>query len=105
MFKEPETSDKVKKDDSQFEEFRKNFRKHFQGWLFDDQPSITYDVDIDESELRQVRDKYLHREDYPSLNELKPIIIFKSNEDKVRWGTDLTEYSKDFNDDLKCVFR
>jgi len=95
----------AKANTSPFEEFKENFWREFQGWLFDDQPSITYDVDIDESELRQVRDKYLHREDYPSLNELKPIIIFKSNEDKVRWGTDLTEYSKDFNDDLKCVFR
>ncbi len=86
---------------SPFEEFKKNFWKEFQGWLYDDQPSIKYDVDLDESELRQVRDKYLNREDYPSLNELKPIIIFKSNEDKVRWGTDLTEYSKDFNCDLE----
>ncbi len=101
MINEPETTDKVKKDDSQFEKFRKNFWKHFQGWLFDDQPSITYDVDLDERVLRQIRDKYLHRDDYPSLNELKQIIIFKSNEDKVRWGTDLTAFADDFNNDLK----
>ncbi len=90
-----------KNDDSQFKEFRKNFWTEFQGWLFDDLPSITYDVDLDERVLRQIRDKYLHRDDYPSLNELKQIIIFKSAEDRTRWGTDLTGYSEDFNNDLK----
>ena len=91
----------AKTNTSPFEEFKKNFWKHFQGWLFDDLPSITYDVDLDERVLRQIRDKYLHRDDYPSLNELKQIIIFKSAEDRTRWGTDLTGYSEDFNNDLK----
>jgi len=92
---------KAKKDSSAFEEFRKNFWKEFQGWLFDDQPSIRYDVDLDERELRQVRDKYLRREDYPSLNELKKIIIFKNAEDRANYGTDLTTYADEFNFDLK----
>jgi len=91
----------AKANTSPFEEFKRNFWKHFQGWLFDDLPSITYDVALDERVLRQIRDKYLHRDDYPSLNELKQIIIFKSAEDRTRWGTDLTGYSEDFNNDLK----
>ncbi len=91
----------AKKDDFQFEEFKENFWKEFQGWSFNLSRSETYYVTLDERVLRQIRDKYLHRDDYPSLNELKQIIIFKSNEDKVRWGTDLTGYSEDFNYDLK----
>ncbi len=86
---------------SPFEEFKKNFWKEFQGWLYDDQPSIKYDVDLDESELRQIQDTYLDREGYPDLNELKKIIIFKSAEDRARWGTDLTTYADQFDFDLQ----
>jgi hypothetical protein len=89
------------RDAASFEEFRKNFWKEFQGWLYDDQPSIKYDVDLDESELRQVRDRYLNSEAYPSLNELKRIIIFKNAEDRVNYGTDVTTYAHDFNFDLE----
>ncbi len=92
---------KAKKDSSSFEEFRKNFWKEFQGWLYDDQPSTTYDVELDESELRRIRDKYLHKEDYPSLNELKQVIRFKSNEDHFKYGTDVTTYADEFNFDLE----
>jgi len=95
----------AEKDESQFEEFRKNFWKEFQGWLFDDQPSITYDVELDESELRQIQNTYLDGKGYPSLNELKKIIIFKNAEDRARWGTDLTGYSEDFNNDLERGIR
>ena len=98
-------SAKAKEDSSSFEKFRKNFWKEFQGWLFNDQPSITYDVEIDESELRQIRDKYLNREDYPSLNELKKIIIFKNAEDRLRWGTDVTTYADEFDFDLQRGFK
>jgi len=94
-------STEAKKDTSSFEEFKENFWRAFQCWDLTFGSIERYDVDLDESELRQVRDKYLRREDYPSLNELKQIISFKSNEDKVRWGTDLTAFADDFNDDLK----
>ena len=91
----------AKKDTSSFEEFKENFWREFQGWNLNFGCIVTYDVDRDERVLRQIRDKYLHRDDYPSLNELKQIIIFKSAEDRTRWGTDLTGYSEDFNNDLK----
>ena len=91
----------AKANTSPFEKFKENFRREFQGWSFNLRRTETYDVALDERVLRQIRDKYLHRDDYPSLNELKPIIIFKSAEDRTRWGTDLTTYADDFDFDLQ----
>ncbi len=91
----------AKKDSSSFEEFKENFWRAFQCWDLTFGSIETYDVDLDESELRRIRDSYLNREDYPILNELKKFIIFKNAEDRARWGTDLTMDSEDFNNDLK----
>ncbi len=94
-------STEAKKDTSSFEEFKENFWREFQGWNFNFGCIVTYDVDLDDRVLRRIRDKYLNREDYPSLNELKQIIIFNNAEDRARWGTDSTTYADDFNFDLK----
>jgi hypothetical protein len=91
----------TKKDSSSFEEFKENFWRAFQCWDLTFGSIERYDVVLDKSELRQVRDKYLHGEDYPSLNELKKIIIFKSKEDRWTWGTNSTADADDFNDDLQ----
>jgi len=91
----------AKKDSSSFEEFKENFWRAFQCWDLTFGSIERYDVVLDKSELRQIRDKYLHRGDYPSLNELKQIIIFKSKEDRWTWGTKSTAYADDFNDDLQ----
>ena len=101
----PEASRKAERDAALFEKFKENFWRDFQCWEFDFESIERYDVNLDESELRQIRDKYLNREDYPSLNELKKIIIFKNAEDRLRWGTDVTTYADEFDFDLQRGFK
>ncbi len=95
MVKEPENSDR----DALFKKFEATFESNF---------FATYERDevgIDEEERSKLFDKYLTRADYPTLNELKEIVIFQTAKARERYGTDAVSLNYFFNDDLEKAFK
>jgi len=95
MVKEPENSDR----DALFKKFEATFQSNFFAKYERDE------VDIDEEERRKLFDKYLTRADYPTLNELKEIVIFQTAKARERYGTDAVSLNYFFNDDLEKAFK
>jgi len=95
MINEPETTDS----DALFEKFEATFQSDFFTNYERDE------VDIDEKERRKLFDKYLTRADYPTLNELKAIVIFQTAKARERYGTDAVSLNYFFNDDLEKAFK
>ena len=95
MVREPETSER----DALFEKFKAKFQSDFFAKYERDE------VDIDEEERRKLFDKYLTRPDYPTLDELKEIVIFQTAKARERYGTDAVLLNYFFNDDLEEAFK
>ena len=81
-------SEKSREIDDLFKQFKAAFYEEFLGRDYES-GSRKYDVEPVEKVIRELFDKYLNGSKYPSINELKASMKFRSEEERSHYGTDL----------------